>query len=106
MSLLDIIPDVSIENPDQSLYREETDKFVHLWFNSLNPRQQKVVLGRFGLFGNEEMTLEDIGVDVNLTRERVRQIQNDVIYSLRKYCKEHGIDAEYFSGIRVSKKGS
>lgn len=106
MSLLDIIPDVSIENPDQSLYREETAKFVHLWFNSLNPRQQKVVLGRFGLFGNEEMTLEDIGIDVNLTRERVRQIQNDVIYSLRKYCKEHGIDAEYFSGIRVSKKGS
>lgn len=97
LSLLDIIPDANAESPDQQLYREEATKFVHNWFKSLSPRQQKVVLGRFGLFGNEEMTLENIGVDVQLTRERVRQIQNDVMYSLRKYCKEHGVDADFFS---------
>ena len=97
LSLLDIIPDTNAESPDQLLYREEATKFVHNWFKSLSPRQQKVVLGRFGLFDNDEMTLEDIGADVQLTRERVRQIQNDVMYLLRKSCKENGVDADFFA---------
>jgi RNA polymerase primary sigma factor len=41
----------------------------------LNPREAKVICCHFGVDANNEMTLQEIGAELNLTRERVRQIQ-------------------------------
>ena len=57
----------------------------------LNERQQEVIVRRFGLRGHECSTLEEIGRTIELTRERVRQIQMDALSSLRNIMKKHGI---------------
>ena len=75
------------------IYREFADKYyetgfqkgVRNWFNDLPEKQQMVVLYRFGLNDEDVLTLEEVGAKIGLTRERVRQIQSEVLKSLRKY---------------------
>ncbi|VTN11261.1 RNA polymerase sigma factor rpoS [Raoultella terrigena] len=45
------------------------------WLFELNAKQREVLARRFGLLGYEAATLEDVGREIGLTRERVRQIQ-------------------------------
>ena len=58
-----------------------------------------VVLYRFGLNDEEVLTLEEVGQKVNLTRERVRQIQTEVLKSLRKTFEMHGINKYTFKEV-------
>jgi RNA polymerase nonessential primary-like sigma factor len=51
-----------------------------------------VVLYRFGLNDEDVLTLEEVGAKIGLTRERVRQIQSEVLKSLRKTFEAYGID--------------
>jgi RNA polymerase nonessential primary-like sigma factor len=51
-----------------------------------------VVLYRFGLNDEDVLTLEEVGKKIGLTRERVRQIQSEVLKSLRKTFENYGID--------------
>ena len=55
---------------------------VH-WLEELNPKQREVLARRFGLLGYEPATLEDVGAEIGLTRERVRQIQVEGLRRLR-----------------------
>ena len=56
-----------------------------------SPLSCRVIVRRFGLRGYERSTLEEIGRAIDLTRERVRQIQMDDLSSLRNIMKKHGI---------------
>ncbi len=60
----------------------------------LNEKQRSILMRRFGLHGFEEATLEEVGVEVGLTRERVRQIQVEALKLLRSIMEERGIQAE------------
>ncbi len=93
MSIMDILPDTSIATPTRSMDRHELVSIIRKWFQGLDEKQRLVVLKRFGLGGAEVMTLEDVGAKINLTRERVRQIQNEILRNLRRLCEENGIDA-------------
>jgi RNA polymerase nonessential primary-like sigma factor len=93
MSIMDILPDTSIATPTKSMDRHELVAIIRKWFNGLDQKQRLVVLNRFGLGGADVMTLEDVGAKINLTRERVRQIQNEIVRNLRRLCEENGIDA-------------
>ncbi len=97
MSIMDILPDNSIATPTKSMDRHELVSIIRKWFRGLDEKQRLVVLNRFGLGGAEVMTLEDVGAKINLTRERVRQIQNEILRNLRKLCEENGIDASALS---------
>lgn len=55
--------------------------------NQLRGREKDIISFRYGLFGNEKMTLEKISEKMNLTRERVRQIQNSVVSKIRERMK-------------------
>lgn len=77
--------------------KREIVEIVRNWFNSLPEKQQMVVLYRFGLNDEEVLTLEDVGQKINLTRERVRQIQSEVLKSLRKTFESYGIDKSTIS---------
>jgi len=57
----------------------------------LNDKQREVLCRRFGLGGHDRQTLEEVGVAVGLTRERVRQIQIHGLKSLREIMKKRGI---------------
>ncbi len=71
------------------------------WLFELNAKQREVLARRFGLLGYEAATLEDVGREIGLTRERVRQIQVEGLRRLREILQTQ---AEYRSAVpRVSK---
>ncbi len=59
-------------------------KIVTSLLNNLSPKQKEVIVKRFGLTDGKRMTLEAIGKEYDITRERVRQIEEDALENLRK----------------------
>lgn len=59
----------------ESMAENELEQFLNKAIQTLTPREMKVVCSHFGLAGDQEMTLQEIGSELNLTRERIRQIQ-------------------------------
>merc|ERR1711879_905274 len=64
------------------------------WLDELPEKQCEVLSRRFGLRGYEVTTLENVGKEIGLTRERVRQIQVDGLKRLRLVMESQGLDAE------------
>ncbi len=62
--------------------------------NQLNEKQKDILSHRFGLYGNEASTLEEVGRAVGLTRERVRQIQVEALKQLKDILETQGVDKE------------
>jgi RNA polymerase nonessential primary-like sigma factor len=93
-SLLDAIPDEN--NGDPSLLLEEQDMYANLeeWLSQLQDKQREVVERRFGLHGHKSATLEEVGNEIGLTRERVRQIQMDALKRLRHILEAEGFSVE------------
>ena len=92
VSLLDVVPDTKLVSPFEHVDQKEVVEIVRAWFNELPEKQQTVVLYRFGLNDEDVLTLEEVGNKIGLTRERVRQIQSEVLKSLRKTFENYGID--------------
>ena len=57
----------------------------------LSAREREVLEGRYGLHGREPQTLDDLAVQLRLTRERVRQIQHDALAKLRQAMVRRGV---------------
>ena len=66
---------------------EELAKAVRL-LEDIDPRQAKVLTLRFGLNGCQQLTLKEIGQELNLTRERIRQIQRNALSKLNELMTE------------------
>ncbi len=82
-NLLDILEDKNQLPPDEELERGMMDEYLHEAVESLNPREQEVVKLYFGLEDNEPMTLEEIGKQLGLTKERIRQIRDKALNALK-----------------------
>lgn len=82
-SLLDVLENDSEEKPDSGLINDSLRKEVQRALSTLTQREADVVIYYFGLNGEHPMTLEEIGEEFNLTRERVRQIKEKAIRRLR-----------------------
>lgn len=93
-SLLDTIADENSCNPAELLTDENLRIHLELLIGELTDNQQEVIARRFGLRGFERSTLEDIGKEINLTRERVRQIQVEALKSLRLLFEGVGLTQE------------
>jgi len=74
---------IAIESPDESVLNKEKNLAVLDVVSSLTSREQKVLQLRFGLYGEEEHTLEETGKIIDVTRERVRQIEAKALRKLR-----------------------
>ncbi|HCB64055.1 MAG TPA: RNA polymerase subunit sigma-70 [Fusobacteria bacterium] len=70
-------------NAEDELCRDFESSSLISMIKKLRGKEQEVMVHRFGLFGNNRLTLEKIADKLNLTRERVRQIQNFVLAKLR-----------------------
>lgn len=92
--LLDILADEKIAEPEDSLQQENLNETVLDWLNVLNVKQKEVLARRFGLLGYEPATLEEVGQEIGLTRERVRQIQVEALLKLRGILEEQGLSIE------------
>lgn len=80
----DIVQDESASDPYSDLEKRTVQSMLDSLLNSLPEREAKILDYRFGLSGGEERTLEEVGAYFGVTRERVRQIQNNALGKLRK----------------------
>ncbi|MEJ2764071.1 RNA polymerase sigma factor RpoS [Photobacterium sp. MCCC 1A19761] len=93
-ALLDIIPDEKSGGPETSTQDDDIKASIVTWLQELNPKQREVLARRFGLLGYEASTLEDVGREIGLTRERVRQIQVEGLRRLRDMLTHQGLNIE------------
>ncbi|MCG9599067.1 RNA polymerase sigma factor RpoS [Vibrio sp. Isolate25] len=98
-ALLDIIPDVNNSDPEVSTQDDDIKSSLIHWLDELNPKQKEVLARRFGLLGYEPSTLEEVGREINLTRERVRQIQVEGLRRLREILIKQGLNMESLFSI-------
>ena len=92
--LLDVIADNKGHGPEEDIQDSDIKLNIIKWLEDLNPKQREVLARRFGLLGYEPSTLEDVGVEIGLTRERVRQIQVEALRRLRDMLGHKGLDLE------------
>jgi RNA polymerase nonessential primary-like sigma factor len=93
-ALLDILADEKEFGPEENLQDSDIKSNIVGWLEELNPKQREVLARRFGLMGYEPSTLEDVGAEIGLTRERVRQIQVEALRRLRDILGHQGLSLE------------
>ena len=91
LSIGEAIADENCELPEDLLEHAETEAFVRSWLDDLNDKQRWVIERRFGLGGNDIHTLEQLAASLEVTRERVRQIQMEALHQLRRMLKRNGV---------------
>ena len=92
--LLDVIADEKSEGPEGNLQSKDMSNNIIGWLNELNSKQKEVIARRFGLLGHEAETLENVGREIGLTRERVRQIQVEGLKRLRDILSQQNLSIE------------
>jgi RNA polymerase nonessential primary-like sigma factor len=97
-SLLDTIADTHVSDPAQLLQESNIKDSIGLWLGELSEKQCEVVSRRFGLRGYETSTLEEVGQEIGLTRERVRQIQVEALKRLRVIMETQGLSSDSIFG--------
>ncbi|MFM7785429.1 MAG: sigma-70 family RNA polymerase sigma factor, partial [Gammaproteobacteria bacterium] len=93
-SLLDTIADHQVSDPCELLQDEDMRMSIASWLEELTDKQREVISRRFGLAGYEGATLEEVGREIGLTRERVRQIQVEALRRLREILERQGLSGD------------
>ena len=93
-SPVDMLPGKRDAEPSNCAQKEAMNDIVEHWIGELNEKQRGVLERRFGLHGYHRATLEQIGREIGVTRERVRQIQLDALKTLRTMMEKEGILGE------------
>jgi len=90
-TIADAIADENAQDPEELLQSSEVGSLVNHWVEQLTDKQRRVLERRYGLGGAEISTLEEVAAELNLTRERVRQIQIEALDQLRRVIKRGGV---------------
>jgi RNA polymerase nonessential primary-like sigma factor len=93
-SLVETIADEDAQDPEQRLQDDNITGNLNKWLDQLPEKHADVLARRFGLRGHEMATLEEVGREIGLTRERVRQIQVEALKRLREILEENGLNAQ------------
>lgn len=91
-SLLDTISDQKVSDPAEVAQDDDIRGSLDHWLDQLSEKQREVLARRFGLRGYEMSTLEEVGREIGLTRERVRQIQVEALKRLRGILESQGLN--------------
>jgi len=92
--LLETLADEENTGPAEILEDSTMRMLLEECLDMLNEKQRSILSRRFGLRGHEEATLEEVGMEVGLTRERVRQIQVESLKMLRAIMENKGVIQE------------
>ncbi len=84
-TLGDFIEDEDTASPEESAAGQLLKEQVREILSSLSDREQKIIEMRFGLNGTKSHTLEEVGLEFAVTRERIRQIEAKALMKLRKH---------------------
>jgi RNA polymerase sigma factor (sigma-70 family) len=79
-----VLADKAAESQEEKLYLKEVRGMVRHALIHLDERERHIIRNRFGLLGGKELTLEEIGRSLNLSRERVRQLEREAKHKLRE----------------------
>jgi len=90
-SLAEIIPDENNLDPARLIQASDLEDKLEEWLSLLDERHREVIIRRYGLCGHRVGTLEQVGLSIGLTRERVRQIQQEALIKLRDLLEAQGI---------------
>ncbi|MBU2919097.1 RNA polymerase sigma factor RpoS [Psychrosphaera sp. F3M07] len=99
--LLDIIADDVGKGPETKITDNDINNNIVHWLEQLNPKQREVLARRFGLLGYEPSTLENVGAEIGLTRERVRQIQVEALRRLKDMATHDGLNMAALFEVEV-----
>ncbi len=97
-AIVDTIADTHISDPAALLQDSDLTTSLDHWLDELTEKQREVLARRFGLRGFEVSTLEEVGHEIGLTRERVRQIQVEALKRLRDIMEKQGLDSAALFG--------
>jgi len=90
----DVIPDRKSNSPERLTGDENLVDMLKTWLDELPVKQREVLVRRFGLLNHQKETLDQVGREVGLTRERVRQIQIDGLRRLHDLLHHNGLSSE------------
>ncbi len=90
-SLLDLLADATQQGPEADAEHHEMITLVRHWLGSIPAKQRLVIMRRFGLDNGSPATLEELAEEMGVTRERVRQIQQDGLTKLRRAMLARGV---------------
>ncbi|MBT8150865.1 MAG: RNA polymerase sigma factor RpoS [Gammaproteobacteria bacterium] len=97
-TIVETIADTRVSDPSEILQDSNLRNSVNRWLDDLSEKQREVIVRRFGLRGHETATLENVGAEIGLTRERVRQIQVEALRRLKEVMRSEGLsNQEVFS---------
>ena len=87
-TIAEVVRDESADTPYEQLEDKTNTSMLRELIATLDPREAEILSYRFGLDGDEERTLEEVGLKFGVTRERIRQIQNVALGKLRKQIEK------------------
>lgn len=90
-SLLDLLSDDQAHAPDTEVQNREVEVLTRNWLSRLSDKHRLVIELRFGLNNLEPATLEQLAEELHLTRERVRQIQQEALLRLKRHLASNGV---------------
>ena len=93
-ALIDSVADDGANDPMAFALNGEVERLLDHGLNELNERDREVLAGRYGLRDREPETLEVLAERLNLTRERIRQIQQEALVKLRRRMLRDGVDRD------------
>jgi RNA polymerase nonessential primary-like sigma factor len=93
-AILDILADEDDASPELQFENSTMKSDIVHWLELLSAKQREVLARRFGLLGFEPATLENVGVEIGLTRERVRQIQVEALKRLKEILRQEGLSVD------------
>jgi len=93
-TMVENITGENITDPSELLQNSNLHGNLTDWLGELTEKQREVIARRFGLLGYEMSTLEEVGREIGLTRERVRQIQVEALKRLRSVMEKEGLSSE------------
>ena len=93
-SMLDTVADDQATDPMGLTLSREVEELLNHGLSELNEREREVLAGRYGLHDREPETLEVLAERMGLTRERIRQIQQEALVKLKRRMIRHGVDRD------------
>jgi RNA polymerase nonessential primary-like sigma factor len=93
-TVLDLVADEQNNDPQDILQGNNLNHCLDNWLDELTEKQREVIARRFGLRGYDQSTLEQVGAEIGLTRERVRQIQVEALKRMREILSRQGLSCE------------
>lgn len=90
-TLMDMLPGENDSAPDSCAERQELGLLVRDWLSKLPDKQRIVIMRRFGLDDDDPATLEVLAEELGVTRERIRQIQQEALLKLKRSFSSHGV---------------